>query len=896
MRARRELGGERQNYYEESPVKLLIADFFGSHFPTSDSEHRLNLEGGADVEVPDIGDLETANNLPTKQLILHPGGTAVYELPTEDNSLFLMVKPGKKDPPPLFNNPFTDKANISIMVASVEGVPLVEVLCSVPENDRSSFASDYCVLSLESILEQASGSIRVTVSVSTEETRDAVLWQLELSPLDDSKRIKGTFEEEGRSLLRRTQEVEEFNTWLTLVSCVGKTGVGKSTIASLLSGNSTMFASRASSQGTTTLGADISTIIPSRDYKDRMEEVLGERQLFEPSSSRPLFLIDSEGMGFRGDEVDFVATGPVAIVANIIIWITEGRMRPDVVLGELREYLKGLDRISMGEATSQGNDYGEFVVVLNKMQEIADTNEELCDTLLEWGRSPEDDETIEDLNTRFKSITCIGIPMVQVGEGEEFGYSAIQRYPRFVQGLTTLGNQILSESDTPKNVKVGNELYQMNSTNAETIIGLLIDGANQGNIDLTDPCNVLYSLNKEKIVQGLSRMDAEFEQSTADKCDMTMFCSPCVCEYRNSVAAFTKAKLSESVINGVAEAEILCNNIEVRDSIQELIEKFIEPWYISNLCIGDIETSESDDVCDISELQKKFDQGLADDIVVECNTLHLCGTAVLHNSKLSLITKQIFISPGFQFEQEGPPKSPDGMDATTESGDGEDGSVGEEGKGITIEIQGSLLTASQSQMSVTLNGGEGGNGGNGGNGRDGISGESGENGGSGTDGEAGEKGTDGKSFSPDHSKDASTCGHVLTWQGSRPNGDAGKCCEEGHCCCIFEPQETGSVGFLSSIEEKVNLGCYHTHKYYQEYILSIDFIDPCDEGQLNGGDGTNGTAAGNGEQGKPGTDATMGTQHCLTPPAGATSKDDLVDALLRVPRREIALEVVSDVV
>ena len=42
-------------------------------------------------------------------------------------------------------------------------------------------------------------------------------------------RIEGTFIDEARHRLRRTQESEEFNTWLTMVSIVGNTGVGKST-------------------------------------------------------------------------------------------------------------------------------------------------------------------------------------------------------------------------------------------------------------------------------------------------------------------------------------------------------------------------------------------------------------------------------------------------------------------------------------------------------------------------------------------------------------------------------------------------------------------------------------------------------------------------------------------
>ena len=179
-------------------------------------------------------------------------------------------------------------------------------------------------------------SLVVTVSVSEEETRDAAIWQLQLSPLDDSERVEGTFEEDARKLMRKTQEDESSNTWLTMISIVGKTGVGKSTVASLLSGNSTMFKAQASASGTTTMGADISPIIPADQYRQRMEEVLGKGPLFQPDLSRPLFLIDSEGMSFRGDEVDFVTTGPVAIIANIIVWITTDRMRPPDILNRVQ--------------------------------------------------------------------------------------------------------------------------------------------------------------------------------------------------------------------------------------------------------------------------------------------------------------------------------------------------------------------------------------------------------------------------------------------------------------------------------------------------------------------------------------------------------------------------------
>ena len=55
------------------------------------------------------------------------------------------------------------------------------------------------------------------------------------------KRILGVFEEAARKRLSALQTEPEFNTELSIVSIVGNRGVGKSTVASLLSGNETMF-------------------------------------------------------------------------------------------------------------------------------------------------------------------------------------------------------------------------------------------------------------------------------------------------------------------------------------------------------------------------------------------------------------------------------------------------------------------------------------------------------------------------------------------------------------------------------------------------------------------------------------------------------------------------------
>lgn len=73
---------------------------------------------------------------------------------------------------------------------------------------------------------------------------------------------------EGRERLESTKNSTDFNKQLTFVSIVGKQGVGKSKIASLLSGNSSMFDSTGPSSG-----VDMSTIIPSTNYSD----ILGDK-------------------------------------------------------------------------------------------------------------------------------------------------------------------------------------------------------------------------------------------------------------------------------------------------------------------------------------------------------------------------------------------------------------------------------------------------------------------------------------------------------------------------------------------------------------------------------------------------------------------------------------------
>ena len=635
--------------------------------------------------------------------------------------------------------------------------------CHRSKTHTSSSAPQYCILDLLPLQDLALQEVEVRIQVPEDETQNAVIWQLHLSPLDDSERVMATFTEEGRQQMRKTQEQEDTDTWLTMVSIVGNTGVGKSTVASLLSGNDTMFKSQGSSGGTTTIGADISPIMPSEEYGARLEEVLGLGPLHRPNQSRPLFLIDSEGMSFRGDEVDFVTTGPVAIVANIIVWITTGRMRPPEILDKIADYMDGLDRITMGDASGDQQNYGEFIIVLNMMQESDQdySDEDLYESLFAWGSSDEEDAIRQRMTMKFKEIDCIGLPSV---DNPPVTYPSLEDYPRFKEGLMKLGDRILKESETPLDVTVGDSSYEMNAENAETIIGMLIDGANQGNIDLSDVCNVLFSMRKESLIQQLAKMTEELQQGTQGLCEnLTQTCTVCACEYRNSAVDFTLSKLKDEIYHAVEEADTLCEDPKIREEISKLIEDMVIPWVSVNVCNTTSENlGNSGSVCDISEMKSLFEESAGLDIQVDCDVLHICGNSIVHNSELVLTTNKIFIGTGSHVEQTAPEKALSGGVVEDEM-DGEEGAKGEAGRGIRLEVTDSLLTGSDHQFQITLRGGEGGDGGAGGSGKPGIQGSNGTAGDSGKPGDTGRWGEAGYVYGCDHQVaegDATNCNTV----------------------------------------------------------------------------------------------------------------------------------------
>ena len=67
------------------------------------------------------------------------------------------------------------------------------------------------------------------------------IWEINFSRSNESNKLEGFFVEKARERFRELQNVPDYNTQLSFVSIVGGRGVGKSTVASLLSGNASMF-------------------------------------------------------------------------------------------------------------------------------------------------------------------------------------------------------------------------------------------------------------------------------------------------------------------------------------------------------------------------------------------------------------------------------------------------------------------------------------------------------------------------------------------------------------------------------------------------------------------------------------------------------------------------------
>ncbi|KAK2713607.1 hypothetical protein QYM36_009468, partial [Artemia franciscana] len=180
----------------------------------------------------------------------------------------------------------------------------------------------------------------------------------------------GVLQESGKI---RFEELGNFSRPQVLVVLLGCRGSGKSTIASLLSGNEKMFLQGRSSTKTTTIGIDISPIIPANEYVPAINNAL-KNSFNNSGSTFPLVFTDSEGIGVKGDSIDFVSTIPPLLFSNVIIWVTTDSLRADEELTKLNRYLNLANKIQDENESILGGDsldslsFGSMMSFSNKGQ------------------------------------------------------------------------------------------------------------------------------------------------------------------------------------------------------------------------------------------------------------------------------------------------------------------------------------------------------------------------------------------------------------------------------------------------------------------------------------------------------------------------------------------------
>ena len=195
--------------------------------------------------------------------------------------------------------------------------------------------------------------------------------------------------------------------------------------------------------------------------------------------------------------------------------------------------------------------------------------------------------------------------------------------------------------------------------------------------------------------------------------------------------------------------------------------------------------------------------------------------------ELNLVVEDnIYIDAASAFTVEAPPKAAKGQDMDKEV-DGGDGEPGLTGKDFSVSGPASMLPGSQTQLVITLYGGEGGDGGKGGQGVKGSKGNNGTDGANGRTGATGTPGTDLASVT--NKDDPKTAEAVRLKDGSSIIGSDSSC--HHHCACQ-------------------TYRCDRWWKYQYHYVPNAQGGDGGTGGQ--GGNAGDGTDGGKGEVGGPG--------------------------------------------
>jgi len=466
----------------------------------------------------------------------------------------------------------------------------------------------------------------------------------------------------------------------------------------------------------------MSTVIPALDWADTLSNKIGIT-INAPAQNLPMFLIDSEGMGVRGAKFDFITTSPPAIIAKMVIWIGTENLQTAKILLDIDEYLTGLDNIVMEENKKEvfcsSPSYGHFIVVINKM--MGSTPDDLLQRELMEPEpdyiegSTERNEIRKKLQECFDGVTVLGLPTLTVPPGENIDYPILDG--RFKDGLGKIVQSVMQRAENPRIVTVAGMSRELNASNAEVIIGTVVEEANKGQIDLTG-FDSFWTYIKQDIIAKLGDVDKEFKP-IAGNCEPEdnesgYHCSTCVCSYRNSIVDGALAQVSQ-ILELARSQALSIYGVNLDEEINTFYEETIDPWQTRFTCTGETRSVQETPVCDISEMFATLN-GRSHSSDVSCSLLFICGNSII-SSSTTISTDGVYVADGASFQNTEIGKAQDGADASTPGEDGGDGSPGAIAPSLSLAANYKLPSSAGSVL-FTSKGGSGGNGGNGQNGED----------------------------------------------------------------------------------------------------------------------------------------------------------------------------------
>merc|ERR1719295_1840802 len=732
------------SYLTEPPIKLLTVSSYAVRFPAAKSKYRTSIQNGKD-EAVDMQSIDVLNGFPTQKLVLQPGGCATYILPVQKGQRYMFVEPARKKRAMYADYCGKGKVNIKARVSKDFSFSCF--------NDTNDCSSKSCLGDLKDIVDlKASGQqLHVDVCADPKSVNEGRVWELKLSVSNDPQKLNGVMQNDAALRLRHTQDIPEFNTQISITSLVGKRAVGKSTIASLLSGNETMFVTGSSTRGTTTTGADISTVIPTKDYAAVISKKIG-KPTFTPKTTLPMFLVDSEGMNLRGDAFDFATTSPPAVVAKMIIWVGEGTLQTAGILHDIGKYLDGLDQIIMGGKTSgttcKDPKFGHFAIVLNKMLGSASDESLFAEIMTDEPDYIDGYDTRNQIRNKlrkcFAGLTVHGLPKMNTAPT----YANLDA--RFKAGLSKIVDTILDSTLTPRTVAVGPMSLVMNSTNAETIMETVIAQANKGKIDLTG-LDSFWTFKDTEVKIALDKASSDLKvsgQGCRSKKDAKkgtiQECSPCVCAFNRKLVDSTEADVNKIVASSKQEAATYFKADSTAQA--KKVTDRIAQWKKASRC-----ESESKGFTTASFKKEIFDMGVAgfnSGSSIKVESAFFCNSNTVEMSSgssqpINVVAKNIYIHEGAAIDFKAPAKACDGKDGKAlKKPNGANGCDGQKGRSFTLNVSGKILKGSAKTMRVVTRGGPGGKGGNAQAGAAGGAGAKGANGANGVNGKNGAAGAD----------------------------------------------------------------------------------------------------------------------------------------------------------